>query len=471
MDPLPRHLAESLERRLRERHVHGATVVAFDRDGIRFGGSAGFADVARGEPVTTGTVFRVASVSKQLTTSVVLRAVADGRLGLDDQVNDLLPPAQQITDAEGAPATATVRTLLSHTSGLPSSLRGAVTGNTVVDRLVNGTVPTNLEEAVTGLQLVRPPGERIVYANSGMNVAGYLAARAFGTTFGAAAREQVLRPLGMDRSEFTTRRTGPGTATPYGSLAPPGVSSVSAAGMQLVATPMGGLTTTAEDLARFGRMVLSGGALEGTAVIDAELLDEATTLTTRNHPALDQGYGLGFKVRSWRGRRLVGHDGNMPGVATQVWMAPDDGVGVVVLTNGFALGVAHETSLQVLDHLLGESVDGPGPAPLSEAAVAAAEAFARDVEGRYQIEGFTPPGVVGTLARLTNRVRVAHEARGLLRIEGNPGSGGPAWLHPTADPGIYRIAAAVDEGTNAVFDLRPDGAHLWVAHATLLRRT
>lgn len=471
MDPLPRHLAESLERRLRERHVHGASVVAFDLDGIRFGGCAGFADVARGEPVTTGTVFRVASVSKQLTTAVVLRAVADGRFGLDDAVNDLLPAAQQITDAAGAPATCTVRTLLSHTSGLPSSLRGAVTGNTVVDRLVNGTVPTNLEEAVTGLQVVRPPGERIVYANSGMNVAGYLAARAFGTTFGAAAREQVLRPLGMERSEFTTRRTGPGTATPYGSLAPPGVSSVSAAGMQLVATPMGGLTATAEDLARFGRTVLGGGVLDGASVLDADLLAEATTLSTKNHPDLEQGYGLGFKVRSWRGLRLVGHDGNMPGVATQLWVAPEAGVGVVVLTNGFSLGVAHETSLQVLDHLLGESVDGPRPAPLSDAETTAAEAFARGVEGRYQIDGFTPPGVVGTLARLTNRVRISHEARGLLRIDGNPGSGGAAWLHPTPDPGVYRIAAAVDQGANAVFDLRPEGAHLWVAHATLLRQT
>jgi CubicO group peptidase (beta-lactamase class C family) len=470
MDPLPRHLAESLERRLRERHVHGASVVAFDRDGIRFGGSAGLADVARGEPVTTGTVFRVASVSKQLTTALVLRAVADGRFGLDDMVNDLLPAAQRITDAGGGPAACTVRTLLSHTSGLPSSLRGAVTGNAVVDRLVNGTVPTDLEDAVTGLQVVRAPGERIVYANSGMNVAGHLAARAFGTTFEAAAHEQVLGPLGMERSEFSTRRTGPGTATPYGSLAPPGVSSASAAAMQLVATPMGGLTTTAEDLARFGRMVLGGGALEGTQVLDPVLLAEATTLTTRNHPDLEQGYGLGFKVRTWRGRRLVGHDGNMPGVATQLWVAPEAGVGVVVLTNGFALGLAHETSLQVLDHLLGEPVEGPGPAPLSAAESGAAEAFADEVAGRYQVDGVVPPGVVGALARLTNRVRISHEARGLLRVDGNPGAGGPAWLHPTSAPGSYRIAAAVDEGANAVFERRPDGIHLWVAHATLLRR-
>ncbi|HWJ98909.1 MAG TPA: serine hydrolase domain-containing protein [Acidimicrobiales bacterium] len=470
MLPIPQRLVEQIERRLRQRRVHGLALLAFDLDGPRFGGGVGFADLDRGEPVTTETVFRVASVSKQLTTSVVLKAVGDGLLDLDQPVNDHLPVAQHLTDAEGRPAPVPLRTLLSHSSGLPSSIRGADLGRPLLTRLANGAVPASLADAVTGLRLERRPGERIVYANSGLNVAGFLAGLAFGTSFEDAARDEVLAPLGMRRSEFDTRRSGPGVATPYGSIAPPTVSSKPATAMQLIATPMGGLTSTVEDLARFGRMVLGGGALEGDRILDTGLVAAATTLEITNHPDLEQGYGLGFKVRRWRGRRLVGHDGNMPGVAANVWLAPDDGVGVVVLTNGFALGIPHEVALLAIDELLGPAaVEEEPAAPPSPAEVSELEAFGRRVQGRYHVDGVAPPGIVGTLSRLTTKVQVIHEARGLLRVEGNPGSDGPMWLRPDGTPGRYRVSAPVDHGTNAVFDDRPDGLRLWISQATLLR--
>ncbi|MCU1369350.1 MAG: Penicillin-binding protein beta-lactamase class [Ilumatobacteraceae bacterium] len=469
MRPLPQPLVEQIERRLRQRRVHGLALVAFDRDGPRFGGGVGFADLARGERATTDTVFRVASVSKQLTTAVVLKAVGAGLLDLDELVNDRLPAGQRIVDADDRPATIPLRTLLSHSSGLPSSIRGADLGNPVLTRIANGVTPTSLAEAVTGLRVERRAGERIIYANSGLNVAGHLAALAFDRSFETAAREQVLAPLGMERSVFSTRRQGPGIATPYGSIAPPAVSSKPATAMQLIATPMGGLTSTAQELSRFGRMILGGGVLEGEQILPEDLVRAATTLEITNHPDLEQGYGLGFKVRQWRGRRLVGHDGNMPGVAAKVWLAPEDGVGVVVLTNGFALGIPHEVALLALDELLGPAPAGDPGADPTPAEVREHEAFGRRVEGRYQVDGTAPPGIVGTLARLTTKVRIVHEARGLLRVEDNPGSDGPMWLRPDGAPGRYRVAAAVDHGTNAIFDERPDGLHLWISQGTLLR--
>ncbi|HWJ62446.1 MAG TPA: serine hydrolase domain-containing protein [Acidimicrobiales bacterium] len=470
MLPIPQRLVEQIERRLRQRRVHGLALLAFDLDGPRFGGGVGFADLGRVELVTTDTVFRVASVSKQLTTSVVLRAVGAGLLDLDQPVNDRLAPAQRLTDAEGSPATVPLRTLLSHSSGLPPSIRGADLGNPVLTRLVNGGAPASLTEAVTGLRVERGPGERIVYANSGLNLAGYLAGLAFDAPFEDAARDEVLGPLGMERSEFSTHREGPGVATPYGSIAPPGVSSRSAAAMQLVATPMGGLTSTAHDLARFGRMVLGGGVLEGERILDADLVAAATTLEMTNHPDLEQGYGLGFKVRRWRGRRLVGHDGNMPGVASMVWLAPDDGVGVVALANGFALGIPHEVALLAIDELLGpDAIERAAPDEPSPAEVRQREAFGRRVEGRFQVDGAAPPGFVGTLARFTTKVQLVHESRGLLRVDGNPGSDGPMWLVPEGGPGRYRVSAPVDHGTNGVFEHGPDGLRLWFSQATLLR--
>ncbi len=360
MEPIPPRLIEEIERRLRQRRVHGLAVVGFDVDGLRFGGGVGFADLNRGELVSPDTVFRVASVSKQLTTATVLKAVGDGLLDLDQPVHERLPEAQRIVDADGEPTDAPLRSFLSHSSGLPASVRGADLGNPVLTRIANGTAPTSLADAITGLRVERGAGQRIVYANSGLNVAGFLAGLAFGTSFEDAARQHVLEPLGMVRSAFSTRRQGPGTATPYGSIVPPGISSKPATAMQLVATPMGGLTTTARELSHFGRMVLGGGVLEGDRILPEGLVAAATTMEITNHPDLEQGYGLGFKVRRWRDRTLVGHDGNMPGVSAQVWLSPSDGVGVAVLTNGIALGIPHEVALLAIDEILGPDAVAAG---------------------------------------------------------------------------------------------------------------
>lgn len=467
MDSTPAALEETIRVRLRERHTQGLAVACFDADGIRFAGGVGYADLARVEPVTPQTVFRVASISKLLTTTLVLAAVDAGLIDLDEPVNRYLPADLQITTKDGEPATSRVRTLLSHTSGLPAGARGADLGNPALTRIANAGPLRSLDDAISALQLVPRPGERVVYSNAAFNVAGFIAARAFGLPFEAAARTRLLEPLGMTGAAFTPQRVGPGVATPYGSIAPPGVGAKPADRIRLVATPMGGLTCSVLDLARFGQMVLNGGEHGGQRILSTQVLDAATTLSTRNHPALEQGYGLGFKVGTWRGRSTIGHDGNMPGVATQLWLAPEDGVGVVVLTNGYALAVPHEIAATALEHTLGLP---PVPMPGLPAHVKAWDELGRRVEGRYELQDSQMAGLVGWLAKLVANVRLRHETAGRLRLEGNPGSDGPVWLWPDGEFGHYRVDGSVDPGTNAFIEEQPDGPHLWLAHATHLLR-
>lgn len=460
-------LEATIGARLRERHTQGLALACFDADGIRFAGGVGYADLARAEPVAPETVFRVASISKLLTTTLVLAAFDAGHIDLDEPVNRYLPADLQITDADGTPATARVRSLLSHTSGIPAGARGADLGHPVLTRIANGGPLRSLTDAISGLQLIPRAGERIVYSNTGFNVAGFLAGRAFDEPFEEAARTRVLEPLGMTDAAFTPHRVGPGVATPYGSIAPPAVGAKPADRLRLVATPMGGLTCSALDLARFGQMVLNRGEHGGRRILSSEVLDEATTLSARNHPELEQGYGLGFRVRPWRGRTVIGHDGNMPGVATQLWLAPDDGVGVVALTNGFALGVPHEIAAAALEHALGLP---PAPTPRPPADAGPWEAFGRRIEGRYDLQDAQIAGLVGRVADLATTIRLHHETAGRLRLEGNPGSDGPVWLWPDGALGHYRVDGSVDPGTNAVIEEQPDGPHLFLAHATHLRR-
>lgn len=466
MDPIPADLEAQIQTLLRERRTHGLALCCFDADGVLFGGGVGWADLTRGEPVTPDTVFRVASISKLVTTAVVLAAVDAGELELDAPANRHLPSGLQIRDVHGQAASSTVRSLLSHSSGLPSGTRGADVGNPVLSYLTNQGRVRQLSDAITGLRLTHEPGERIVYSNPAFNVAGYLAAA--GRPFEQVARERILAPLGMVDAEFAPSRRGPGVATPYGSILPPGVGAAPADRLRLVATPMGGLTASAADLVRFGQFVLRRGESGGRQLVSRQLLDAATSTEVTNHPALDQGYGLGFKVRAWRGRTTIGHDGNMPGVATQLVLSPADGVGVVVLTNGYALGVPH----QVADLALSRVVDAAPPAapePPPQGRTAAAE-LGRRVEGQYRFFDRQLPGAAGRFGAALTRISLTHEVQGRLRLDGNPGSDGPAWLLPEPLPGRYRVAAAVDDGGSAVIEERADGVRLWLGTTTRLHR-
>ena len=303
MGSLPASIESAAARLLRVRGIRGLAVGAFDRDGVLFAEGVGYADLEAGRLATSRTVFRVASISKLATATLILRLADEGQVDLDAPVVDLLPADLQPLDAEGRPAPSTVASLLSHSSGLPAGIRGVDAGNPVLSRLLNQGRVDDLASSIRGLRLTHPPDDRVVYSNPAFNLLGYVAARIAGRSFEAAAAEQVLEPLGMVDSAFASQRSGPQVARSYGSLVPPKVGVAPLADFRLLATPMGGLTTTVEDLARFGQMVLAGGRAGDAPFLSPELLGRATTIRATNHPDLEQGFGLGFKVRPWRGRR------------------------------------------------------------------------------------------------------------------------------------------------------------------------
>src|SRR3990170_4431023 len=96
---LPAGLASYVEADRRRADVAGIAVAAFDRDGIRFAGGFGYADLARGERITPDTLFWAASISKLFTTTLVLQEVEAGRIGLDDPVNRYLDARARVLDS------------------------------------------------------------------------------------------------------------------------------------------------------------------------------------------------------------------------------------------------------------------------------------------------------------------------------------------------------------------------------------
>lgn len=345
-------------------------------------------------------------------------------------------------------------------------------GGRVFSAAINGgRIPRTLTGVVAGTKTVRPPGQRIVYANGGFNLLGYIVQRMAGRPFEDVVYDEVLAPLAMTASSFMAdpgQRAG--VATAYGKALGGGAGRKSAGVVRVHATPAGGLVTSAIELSRFGRMVLNGGELGGERLLSAESLAEATTFQARNHPQVDDGYGLGFALAEYRGRTLVNHDGGLPGVATRIALSPADGVGVVVLSNGGDPLFPRRVAELMLEDLLGldpEVIPG-SPAGISADQRDAWTAFSARISGPYRPVDFLPPGLIKTVAGLTARPKLSHLGDGVLVLEGLGFQ--PAYLYPDGDVGCYRLALPMSNGSRVVIEEKADGTHLWASILHLQKR-
>ena len=333
-------------------------VAAVGRGGEGYVAAAGVMAVG-GPPMRPDTLFRIASITKPVTAAVVLSLAEDGLLGLEEPVDRLLPelagqrvlrrPDGPLTDTIEAERAVTTRDLLTFTWGF--GMQGAMfmapepwpIVSAVAERELSSFGPPSPDTTpepdtfmarLGELPLLAQPGERWLYS-AGSQVLGVLAARAAGVPFEEVMRERVLAPLGMVDTAFHAADTSR-LATSYenvnGELTvrdrPDGQWS------RPPRFPDGaaGLVSTAEDLLRFGRMLLlPGGNPVLTAGTVAEMTSDQLTPAqlARVWPGFsflgDRGWGYGVSVTEW-GYSWEGGSGT-------AWAnVPDQDLTVVVLT-------------------------------------------------------------------------------------------------------------------------------------------
>jgi CubicO group peptidase (beta-lactamase class C family) len=162
----------------------------------------GFADVEARRPVTADTVFRIGSISKTMTAIAVMQLVEQGRVGLDDPVNEHLR-GYRVEHRSGSPPV-TIRHLLTHTGGL-----GELRRLTDVARPTIGLGGDPAKPLRTLTELYAPvlraelaPGEKWAYANHGFATLGQLVEDVAGRPFAEHVREAVFEPLGMEHTDF-----------------------------------------------------------------------------------------------------------------------------------------------------------------------------------------------------------------------------------------------------------------------------
>jgi CubicO group peptidase (beta-lactamase class C family) len=316
----------------------------------------GFADVASRRPVTADTVFRIGSISKTFTAIAVLQLVEQGRLELDDPVNEHLRAFRIEHRASSPPIT--IRHLLTHTSGL-----GELRKLTDVARPVIGLgvdvgkpMPTLAELYAPVLRAELPPGLKWAYANHGFAALGQLVEDAVGRPFADHLRDAVFDPLGMRSTDFVrSERVRGELAVGY---AFKGKRLKPVKDREIAIAPAGSVFSSVRDLALYAGALIGGGANEHGRVLERETLERMWAPQLEVAPGLP-AMGLAFFLHPVGGRRVVGHDGGWPGFVSALLVAPDDGAAAIVFTNTSDGRPTVRLSEDVLRRLL----DVPPPEP------------------------------------------------------------------------------------------------------------
>jgi CubicO group peptidase (beta-lactamase class C family) len=340
----------------------------------------GFADVERHAPATPTTLYSMASISKPITATGVMKLVEQGKIDLDRPANDYLGSAK-ISDPAGRPSGATVRQVMSHTAGLPLHYRFFYEGGSV-------TRPS-MDEAITRYAItVYPPGATYNYSNLGYGVLEEIIAKVSGRPYEDFMRDEVFKPLGMTTSTIGTgaglansavRYTAEGKPIAFYDFDHRGASAV---------------YTSAHELVRFGMFHLEDHLKDQRPLLKDSTLE---TMHRRATPGdTTSGYGLGWLVGNEQGMRVVSHTGGMPGVATSLKLYPQHNVAIVALAN--TSGIApHRIALDVAAAVLpGYKAPTPGRPPTPPVAFASPAELLGEWSGTIR----TYDGVIAPIALL-----------------------------------------------------------------------
>ena len=347
------------------RHPAVGLAVGVVRDGTFEFHGHGLADIASNTPVTADTVFRIGSITKTFTAIAVIQLWEQGLVDLDAPANDYLK-AYQLIPAEDSFRPATLRHLLTHTAGIPdvrhvsdllhASLTPSDGRPPVLSVDFGEMLPSLAEYYRGGLRVVVEPGSAFAYSNHGYATLGQIVEDVSGIPLGCYFRERIFEPLGMaDSSLVRTDRVASRLATGY-ALGRRGARPVS--DRDWIGAGAGGICSTASDLARFVAALLGGGVNEHGRILEPATL--ATMFDAHYQPDKRlPGMGLGFFRAEAARHQLVLHDGILPGFNSEILVAPNDGIGVIGLTNGSPSAFAwlHVELGWLVRHLLGVPKD------------------------------------------------------------------------------------------------------------------
>ena len=322
-----------IERAMPQWQTPGLAVAVVKNDKVVYAKGFGIRALGRPEPVDERTSFAIASNSKAFTCACLGMLVDEGKLAWDERILDILPwfalkGAYETKELD-------VVDLVTHRVGLPTF------GG---DHLWIGSDKKRREVLmrVRHMEPEAPFRTGFHYQNLLYTAAGEIIPAKTGKTFAEFVKERILDPLGMNDTTTSLRgiRGKDNVATPHevrgGKLVTMEYDFVDAI------TPAAGLNSTVSDMAQWMRLQLGNGTFEGKQLISPKVMADVrhSYSTMRVSPGYTRffgihfrGYGLGWFLHDYKGRKVISHGGALTGMISETTMIPEEGLGIVVLTN------------------------------------------------------------------------------------------------------------------------------------------
>jgi len=354
---LPTDLDSYVARALKTFDVPGLSVAIVKDGKVLLAKGYGIRKLGAPTPVDENTLFGIGSNTKAFTSAALASLVDAHKISWDDPVYQRLPGFQMYDPYVSHEMT--IRDLLTHRSGM-----GLGEG----DLLFWPHTTFTRDDIIYRLRFMKPASSfrsRFAYDNLMYIAAGQIIPAVTGTSWEDYIREKVLLPLGMNTTNLSNAAFRPTDdyAFPH--------SKVDAK-LQVIdfvnldnAGPAGSINSSAAEMAKWVTLQLARGKFPNS---DKRLFSEAqsremwsaqTILTAGERPgplsALSSkfaDYALGWGLRDYHGRKLVGHTGGVAGFVSRVMLVPEENLGVVILTNAESGGAFDSILFHILDHYL-----------------------------------------------------------------------------------------------------------------------
>lgn len=388
---------KKLERYLEQSVADGIIpggVFQIQLDGNRiFNKTIGYVDMTHSRPYREDDIFRIASMTKALTSVAIMQLYEDGALLIDDPVSKYIPafadtkvmdvfnPIDSSYTTKDLERPITLRHLLTHTSGIyygafmQDEFRAISTkSNAMLYGLSTPDITTEqMVQHIASLPLVHQPGEAWTYGLN-MEVLGYVVEVVSGQPLGPYVEEHICRPLGMHDTGFYIPQSKADRLVPVFMQVDTGTVMNEDPNLQYPLADYtyhyaggGGMSSTAADYMRFIQTLVNGGSLEGTRILGRKTIEymvapQTAHLTPETRGSIrpqGNGFGLGFAVYTEEG---LGARALSPGTYswggyfnTKFWIDPSERLTFVGMTQ--VVPFRHEDFWEKLYAIIYSSLD------------------------------------------------------------------------------------------------------------------
>lgn len=341
---------EKLEKLFEEERVKNkipGLALAVVKDGeVVFAKGFGYSNLEEKKPVDTETLFAIGSSTKSFTSTLVAMLVDEGKMDWDDPVSRYLPDFKM--DVDTGDQEITIRDLLCHRTGFTRM------------GLIWASGSKTRAEVIEQAKLAKPYAdfqEKFLYNNVMYMTSGVCAGRATDSDWDTLIAERIFKPLEMKNSttsiieaqkddRLSLGYTWDNDQEEFVNLPMRNLDSIG---------PSGSINSNILDMTNWVRFQLANGTYDGKSLMSKE--SQAETWSKQIEVGGDIGYGFGWMLREWNGKKVVEHGGNIDGFGAQVTLLPEMNAGYVLLTNVTATPLQGGSISLVFDTLFGEEND------------------------------------------------------------------------------------------------------------------